>query len=55
MPDNLIEDQKQFHEALTLLSDAKIPVNTLLARLIIILIKKQLLTETDIHFLVQKE
>jgi len=49
------QEQEQFHKALNLLEAAKIPVNTLVARLIIILIKKQLLTETDIHFLVQKD
>lgn len=52
---NEIEEQKQFHIALDLLEKAKLPVGTLMARLIIILIKKQLLTETDIHFLTQKE
>lgn len=55
MNQNEIEEQKQFHKALDILEKAQIPVSTLLARLIIILIKKQLLTETDIHFLVQKE
>ena len=48
-------EQNEFEQALDLLEKAQIPAITLIARVIIIMMKKGLIESEDVHFLTKKD